>query len=379
MRTAISARWIFRGGKNVGLFPRRGECQATWGRLSLTTVGMSPNAIGGFSNSGGKKMSEIPRKENNASNSRKNALPRPAGVRPTLPPPKRPPENCIKTPERIPARQSENRPVNSLRPFPLQGEMPPTTAEEDAELIADILHQGVLEPIEIVPNGTILSGHRRWAAARQLGWESVRVLVRHDLAAQGEAAIAQRFWAANLVRRQLSLGDMVRMYVRLRRLSPRGSQRRGQGALRDELAKRFQLTGRSLDRWVNIYEGPAEIRQAVESKQLPLVKAGKLLTTLDEQQLAEVVSQLQDDADPRVVADAALGTISRNAKPASITSRALRKWGDEGLNLLASPKKLSRVLDAEGIKQMRGLSVRLQGALATLDGEPQRRKKRRPK
>ena len=40
--------------------------------------------------------------------------------------------------------------------------------------------------------------------------------------------------------------------------------------------------------------------------------------------------------------------------------------GDEGLSLLASPKKLSRVLDAEGIKQMRGLSVRLQGALATL-------------
>lgn len=257
--------------------------------------------------------------------------------------------------------------------------MPPTTAEEDAELVADIRRQGMLEPIEIVPNGTILSGHRRWAAARRLGWESVRVLVRHDLAAQGETAIERRFWKANLVRRQLSLSDMVRMYVRLRRLSPRGSQRRGQGALRDELAKRFQLTGRSLDRWAIIYEGPAEIRQAVESKQLPLVKAGKLLTTLDEQQLAEVVSQLQDDADPRVVADAALGTISRNAKPASITSRALRKWGDEGLSLLASPKKLSRVLDAEGIKQMRGLSVRLQGALATLDGESAAKPKRRPK
>jgi ParB family chromosome partitioning protein len=141
-------------------------------------------------------------------------------------------------------------------PHPRQAELPATTAAEDAALLDDIRRNGMLEPIEILPDGTIISGHRRWAAAQQLDRPSVRVIVRNDLAAQGQVAVERRYLEANLNRRQLSKHDAIVLYVRLRQLSPRGRERRGLGSLRNEVAERYQMSGRNLDRWASVFEGP---------------------------------------------------------------------------------------------------------------------------
>lgn len=75
-------------------------------------------------------------------------------------------------------------------------------AEIDA-LAADIEANGLRQPIEILPDGTVLAGHQRLRAVRKLGWKEVNCVVRTDLA--DDPAGAELFFIMdNLNRRQLS-------------------------------------------------------------------------------------------------------------------------------------------------------------------------------
>src|SRR5690349_3061937 len=93
--------------------------------------------------------------------------------------------------------------VDDFRPHPRQGHLfAAPTPHEIAELAADMQQNGQLSPVEILPNGTIIAGHNRIAAARLLGWKEVSVWVRHDLAGNPVAA-ERRLIVDNLTRRQL--------------------------------------------------------------------------------------------------------------------------------------------------------------------------------
>ena len=50
--------------------------------------------------------------------------------------------------------------------------------EDVSDLVALICESGWLKPLVVTPTGTIISGHRRWKAALELGLESVQVVVR---------------------------------------------------------------------------------------------------------------------------------------------------------------------------------------------------------
>lgn len=52
-----------------------------------------------------------------------------------------------------------------LRPHPFNAEIYGDDGGQDADLRASIRTMGVLEPLEVLPDGRIVSGHRRWAAA----------------------------------------------------------------------------------------------------------------------------------------------------------------------------------------------------------------------
>src|SRR4051812_38618228 len=109
-------------------------------------------------------------------------------------------------------------------------------------------------PIEALPDGTIVAGHRRAQAARHLGWSKVEVWVRDDLKAQGDAAVEDRFIWDNLGRRQMGPLEIARCYQRLKtnfrvnqsdRLSDRDKR-----DLRDQIGQRLGLSGRNLDRYL---------------------------------------------------------------------------------------------------------------------------------
>ena len=62
--------------------------------------------------------------------------------------------------------------ISDLKPHRLQEAFfPPETQEADRELAADMDANGQEVPIDILPDGTILCGHRRVAAATRLGWK----------------------------------------------------------------------------------------------------------------------------------------------------------------------------------------------------------------
>ena len=72
---------------------------------------------------------------------------------------------------------AERRRISELKVNPLSlaiyGEN-----EDVADLAESIGQHGLLAPIIIKPDGTILSGHRRFAAVKELGWEEVECVVR---------------------------------------------------------------------------------------------------------------------------------------------------------------------------------------------------------
>jgi ParB family chromosome partitioning protein len=72
-------------------------------------------------------------------------------------------------------------PTARLRPHPLnpRGELNGADVEElVASVRAHAEHGGILQPLLVTPDGTVVAGHRRLAAARRAGLEEVPVLVR---------------------------------------------------------------------------------------------------------------------------------------------------------------------------------------------------------
>ena len=65
-------------------------------------------------------------------------------------------------------------PTNSLKPHPLNAELYADAA--DSELVESVKAKGVLSPIIITEDGTIISGHRRWNAAQMAGLKEVPVI-----------------------------------------------------------------------------------------------------------------------------------------------------------------------------------------------------------
>lgn len=71
-------------------------------------------------------------------------------------------------------------PTTRLRPSPLnpRGELDPASIEDLAASIeAHAAHGGILQPLLVTPDGTVVAGHRRLAAARRAGLSDVPVSV----------------------------------------------------------------------------------------------------------------------------------------------------------------------------------------------------------
>jgi ParB family chromosome partitioning protein len=197
-------------------------------------------------------------------------------------------------------------PVARLRPHPRQAEIyaerPDWQIEELAQSMA---RDGQEEPVEILRNNTIIVGHGRVAAAKRLGWAKIRCIVRSDLEAAGPEAVEARLIESNLTRRQLTKLDMVRSYQRLKELARSQNGRLAstpgaRGDVRDQLAKRFGVCGRTLDRWQQVTELPLALQQAVDQSRLPLTAAVKLVG-LSQEVLLQIARRLSQGESARKV------------------------------------------------------------------------------
>jgi ParB-like chromosome segregation protein Spo0J len=193
--------------------------------------------------------------------------------------------------------------VKDLKPHPRQAtffaDLPFHLLRDLAQDIAD---RGLKEPLEILPDGTIVCGHQRARAAELLEWDEIAVWVNHDLAAQGNLAVEQRLIEDNLARRNLDRLDQVRCYRRLVEMAtetPDDKRRSHQlGRVRDVVGTRLGMSGRTLDRYLRILDAPREVQDAFKAGDLSLVAASKVAGLSAEIQ-AQIVAELRAGADAK--------------------------------------------------------------------------------
>lgn len=234
-------------------------------------------------------------------------------------------------------------PVANLRPHPKQeahfNELPIAMIRA---LAADIKINELGEPLEILPDGTLISGHQRLRAVRELEWETVSVRVRHDLANQPKKAAEHRLIECNANKRQLTLLEQARCYRLLKESAPPAAKRDSGGDLRDELAKRMGKSGRSLDRLLPLLELPREIQQAVDEKKIP-VKTATALAKLPREAQDRVVQAIIQGGNLRMTVFRVLhanGLIGRRDATAEQLKAQLRALLLQGTRLAREANRL---------------------------------------
>ena len=131
-----------------------------------------------------------------------------------------------------PARPVTTYKLAALKDHPRQAELfGDVGGAELAALVSDMRLNGLRHPIEILPDGTVVAGHQRAHAAARLGWKDVAVVVLHDLAARGDAAVEAHLVGDNFVRRHLTPLAKARYVRRLVELRV-GAYAHGSGARR---------------------------------------------------------------------------------------------------------------------------------------------------
>jgi ParB/RepB/Spo0J family partition protein len=198
--------------------------------------------------------------------------------------------------------------LKDLEPHPRQQEVFADLPDDELDELATSMRlNGQLVPVEVTPEGEIICGHQRVKAAKKLGWDSVKAVIREDLAAQGEAAVFDRLVSDNLNRRQLDQLGQARCYQKLKENAsklPRKARSAYAGMdLRDRLAKQFKMSGRSLDRWLRVLSTPVEVQRAVSENRLSLASAGRVAGA-DQVVMEFVATEIRLGKDPEeVVAD----------------------------------------------------------------------------
>ena len=143
--------------------------------------------------------------------------------------------------------------------FPLQ---------ELAELTASLKQSGLLQPILVRRKGDgiyeLISGERRWRAAKQAGLETIQAVIRNC----GDEESVVLSLVENLQRADLNPMEMARAYHRMMNEF---------GLTQDIIAQRVGCERSSIANVVRLINFPLEIQQLIETNQLSMGHAKVIL------------------------------------------------------------------------------------------------------
>jgi ParB family chromosome partitioning protein len=236
--------------------------------------------------------------------------------------------------------------VASLRPNPLnpRGDVDGSGLDE---LAASISTQGVLQPLLVTPEGVVVAGHRRLAAARMAGLEEVPVVVRDlDPVQQQEIMLVE-----NLQRQDLSAVEEARAYRRLLEA----------GHTTAQLARRVGAPAARINARLVLLKLDHQVQWMFHRGDLPLTLAPVLLKVIDpirQRQVATMAArrQLTVSEIERIVERGA-GALKAAPPPSTVPTEDPAKQG-------LSP---SRVGALDGLAEHASASLSL-GELADLFG-----------
>lgn len=240
-------------------------------------------------------------------------------------------------------------PIEQLKGHPRQNEFfDPTNDQELRELASDILRRGQQETVHIMFDGTIVRGHRRTAAAKLLGWKTIKAVIRHDLTDPDCPAAIDELISDNIQRRQLDDLALARCYHELKREFDDKALAKGETS-RDVLAARLNCgkSGRTLDRLLRLLDLPRDIQQMVSDGRLNRSQAEKILK-LSEKRRNAIYRELRASADVDVtLRENGIGT-PRNEKSLPELGEELLHFFKQNLPALASDIKALDRLQVHG-------------------------------
>jgi ParB family transcriptional regulator, chromosome partitioning protein len=161
-------------------------------------------------------------------------------------------------------------PAALLRPNPLnpRGTLDPAgIAEMAGSITAHAAQGGILQPLLVTPDGTVVAGHRRLAAARQAGLVDVPVIVR----ALSPAEALETALVENLQRANLSPVEEATAYQHLL----------GAGATLASIARRVGVPASRVRERLALLDLDQRVRERVHRGELPLRVALLLLPLRD--------------------------------------------------------------------------------------------------
>jgi ParB-like chromosome segregation protein Spo0J len=166
--------------------------------------------------------------------------------------------------------------IADLHPYPRQADVFGDLSDAGLRSLADdIAADGQREPIDVLPDKTIITGHQRVRAIKLLGRETIRAIVRHDLADK-PGKVYQLFLRDNSNRRHLGPLAIARCYRELRQTVQSECQSDRSikiGSLRATVIEQlasvdFRISQRTLSRYVELLDLPRSIQDAIEQKRL---------------------------------------------------------------------------------------------------------------
>lgn len=159
-------------------------------------------------------------------------------------------------------------PISQLRENPAnpRGSVSPDTVTELAD---SIRAQGVLQPLLITPDGVVVAGHRRLAAARLAGLTSVPVVVRDFTEQEALSAML----AENIEREDLSPMQEARAFQQLREL----------GLSNAQIATRTGVLVSRVTYRLPLLQLDERLQELVDMGELPIDHARHLCRVLDKE------------------------------------------------------------------------------------------------
>jgi ParB family chromosome partitioning protein len=177
----------------------------------------------------------------------------------------------------------KNIPIPSIK---VENRLRPLNAEKVAELAESIAQVGLLQPIGVRPDGTLVYGYHRLEACKQLGWTEIPAVVVDGDDLHAELAEISE----NLIRNELTLLERAEHLARMRavyeRLYPnaRGVGRPAKNsatvaAFSEWAAAQAGLAQRTIRHYVQLAESLApEVRDAI--RRTPIANDGAELKSL---------------------------------------------------------------------------------------------------
>ena len=140
--------------------------------------------------------------------------------------------------------------------------------QELAELTASLKQSGLLQPILVRRKGDgiyeLISGERRWRAAKEAGLEMIQAVIRNC----GDEESVVLALVENLQRADLNPMEMARAYHRMMNEF---------GLTQDIIAQRVSCERSSIANVVRLINLPSEIQQLIETNQLSMGHAKVIL------------------------------------------------------------------------------------------------------